>query len=128
MRNLLKILIYTIPILCIGLIQTSCQQNTKFDSEEWKGNGGIRISLEKRMNMVDDLMDREILLQKSESEVEEIIGHPSNPHNMDNTTTKYYAVQEIYGWADIDPEELIYLKVQYNDNGLVESVNLYSTE
>ncbi|PHR46524.1 MAG: hypothetical protein COA32_10290 [Fluviicola sp.] len=113
---------------CLGVFLSSCNQNTEFDSEEWKRNGGIRITLEKRMNMVDDLMDKEILLQKSESEVEEIIGHSSNPHNMDNRTTKYYAVQEIYGWADIDPKELIYLKVQYNDKGLVESVNLYSTE
>jgi len=112
----------------IILLLVSCQQNTEFDSEEWKRNGGIRITLEKRMNMVEDLIDSEVLLNKSASEVEEIIGHPSNPHNMDNSTTKYYAVQEIYGWSDIDPEELIYLIVQYNDSGLVESVNLYSTE
>jgi hypothetical protein len=113
---------------CLGVFITSCNQNIEFDSKEWKRNGGIRITLEVRMNMVKDLLEKEVLLHKSKSEVEELVGYPSTLHNMDNTNTKYYAVQEIYSWSDIDPEELIYLKVKYNKNGLSESVRLYSTK
>lgn len=111
----------------LGVILTSCNQNTEFDSKEWKRSGGARSSLDIRYNMVENLISGKVLIGKSKAEVHELIGLPSNIRKKDTTDYKYYLVQAKYGWSDIDPEELIYLEVKYNDNGMSESVRLYST-
>ena len=116
-----------IIIVCLGIFLTSCHRESKFDSEKWKEGGGENITLNKRANMVDDLIKSGILIKKSELEIAELIGNPEKLHNENNVYKKHYPVQEKYGW-DIDPEEMIFLELSYNEQGLSESVKLIRTK
>lgn len=105
----------------------SCNQDVKFDSEKWKNAGGENIMLDTRLNMANDLIESNILINKSEPEIIELIGSRSRLHGSENDTLKYFAVQEIYG-LDIDPEEITYLKILFNNKGKSISVELFSTK
>ncbi|WP_299526786.1 hypothetical protein [Winogradskyella sp.] len=78
------------------LLFISCNENTKFDSAEWKSSGGEGIVLDTRLNMVDDLIKNEILLNKDETEIIELIGSSSRLNSQEHESVKYFAVQEIY--------------------------------
>ncbi len=103
----------------------SCNQDTKFDSEEWKNAGGENIVLPTRVNMVNDLIENEILLDKNETELIELIGLPSKLNVRKAETLKYFPVQEEYG-RDIDPEEMTFLKIRFNEKGKSISVELFA--
>ena len=115
---------YFFPLI---LLFISCNKHTKFDSAEWKSSGGEGILLDTRMNMVDDLIKNEILLNKDESEIVELIGSPSRLNSHEHKSVKYFAVQEVYGW-NIDPEELIFLKIEFDEKGKSISVETFSTK
>lgn len=115
---------YYFPLILIFL---SCNQNTKFDSVEWKSAGGEGIVLDTRLNMVNDLIESEVLLYKNETEIIELVGSPSRLNSQGQESVKYFPVQEIYGW-DIDPKEMIFLKIKFNDKGKSISVEMFSTK
>lgn len=105
----------------------SCSKGLKFDSEKWKKAGGENIVLDMRANMVSDLIESEILLNKSEAEIIELIDSPSSLNNRESENIKYFPVQEKYG-RDIDPEEMIFLEIKFNENGESKSVELFSAK
>ena len=105
----------------------SCNQDIKFDSEKWKNAGGESILLDTRLNMTNDLIESKTLINKSENEIIELIDSPSKLNGKEVDTIKYFAVQEIYG-LDIDPVEMIFLKITFNKKGKSTSVELYSTK
>lgn len=105
----------------------SCSKNLKFDSEKWKNAGGENIVFDMRANMVADLIESGILLNKSELEIIELIDSPSRLNNRESENIKYFPVQERYG-SDIDPEEMIFLEIKFNENGESNSIELFSTK
>jgi len=104
-----------------------CNQHIKFNSDQWKKSGGENIMLDTRLSMAKDLIESEILLNKSSIEIVELLGSSTRFHGNEIKNAKYFAVQELYGW-DIDPEEMTFIKVQFNDNGTSIFVELYSTK
>jgi len=105
----------------------SCSKNLKFDSEKWKNAGGENIVFDMRANMVADLIESGILLNKSELEIIELIDSPSRLNKRESENIKCFPVQERYG-SDIDPEEMIFLEIKFNENGESNSIELFSTK
>lgn len=105
----------------------SCNKDTKFDSEKWKSADGENILLDTRLNMTSDLIESEILINKGKSEIKTVIGGPTRLHAQEVDSIKYYAIQEIYSFG-IDPEEMIFLKIIFNEKGKSISVEMYSTK
>lgn len=116
--------------LLIFLVLTlfSCSnQDIKFDSGKWKNAGGENITLDTRLSMTNDLIESKVLINKSESEIIELINTPSRLKGKEVDTIKFLAVQEIYGW-DIDPNEMTFLKIAFNKKGKSTSIEMYSTK
>ena len=121
--------VITLCLLTTFLCLSSCQEEKEeFDSVKWKRNGGARITLGEREKMVDDLIESKLLIGKNQKEIESLLESPSRPHLKNNENYKYYIVNEVYEWGDIDPVELIYLKVRFNDLGVADTVTLYNTK
>lgn len=115
---------YYFPLILIFL---SCNQNTRFDSVKWKNAGGESIVLDKRLNMVNDLIESEVLLYKNEIEIIELLGSPSRLNGQGQESIKLFPVQEIYG-LDIDPKEMFFLKIKFDENGESILVEKFSTK
>ena len=105
----------------------SCNHDINFDSEKWKSAGGENITLDTRFNMTNDLIESGILINKSGIEIIELLDSPSRIHGKEVENIKYFAVQEIYGW-NIDPEEMTFIKIMFNDKGKSSSAEFYSTK
>jgi hypothetical protein len=116
-----KIEIFALFILTLN----SCNQQVKFDSEKWKNSGGENITLDTRLNMTKDLIESQILINRSEIEIIELLNFPTRLRGNKVDNTKYFAVQEVYAW-DIDPEKMIFIKILFNDEGKSSSADLYS--
>ena len=114
-------------LILLSLNILSCTSDVKFDSEKWKNAGGENIMLDDRLNMSNDLIESQVLIKKSESEIIEILGSPTRLQGKDSEDTKYFAVQEVYGW-DIDPEKMTFIKVEFNVKGEANSAELFSTK
>jgi len=83
--------------------------------------------LDTRLNMTNDLIESEILINKNEIEIIELLDSSTRLHGKEVENTKYFAVQEVYGW-DIDPKKMTFIKIVFNDNGKSSSAELYSTK
>ena len=105
----------------------SCQHDAKFDSKRWKESGSESITLDARANMVNNLMDSRILINKSELEIAELIGNPEKLNITKKGNYKYYPIQEKYG-LDIDPEEMSFLEIHFSKKGLSDFVKLFMTK
>ena len=74
MIQMRKLLTFKLPIIAVAIIAlTACSDTPQqpFDSQRWK-SGDARI----RGSMAQDLIDRKLLMDKSESEVENLLGKP----------------------------------------------------
>ena len=119
---------YRLFFLCwFSVVIWSCQQAMKFDSSRWKASGGEHITSDTRAKMVSDLIESELLLNKGKSQIIDLIGFSESLHNAESDSILYFPVQEKYG-SDIDPEEMIFLKITMNNSGESVSVVLYSTK
>nr|WP_321290144.1 hypothetical protein [uncultured Sunxiuqinia sp.] len=122
-------MIYRLGLLFLAIIFLfSCNRDVKFNSEEWKKAGGENITTDKRSTMVNDLIEREILLNKTEPEILKMIGYPSRLHGQEIDSIKYFAVQEYYSWGDIDPKEMTFLKIIFGKDGKSNSIEIFSTK
>lgn len=114
-------------IIYLGTFLFSCQSDMKFESAKWRKSGGENITLDLRKNMVNDLIESGILINKSETEISELIANPERLANRDTAYKRFYPVQEIYGW-NIDPEEMTYLEIEFDKQGISRSVKFISTK
>ena len=122
----MKSWIKTILLLSITGSSFSCQNNEKFDSSKWKQGGGENLLTEMRLNMGDDIISSGILEGKNEIEISKLLGSPEPVHSETVENTKFYPVMEKYEW-NIDPEELIYLEVKFDQTGRAKTVKVYKT-
>ena len=114
-------------MLWVGANQFLVQKDLKFNSKNWKDGGGENITENIRNRMVNNLIEMKILLNKNETKIEELIGTPEKLNNNSTSKIKHYPVQEKYG-CNIDPEEMIFLEIHYNNKGQSNSVKLISTK
>ncbi len=103
-------------------MSTSCKKHVPFDSEKWKAASGEWIMTEKRFLMTQDLLNRQLLLDKTQVEIDSMLGSSFSLQNGEESK-HYYKVQDVYSWDDIDPE-LIYLEISFNENKKSSSVEL----
>ena len=75
--------------------------------------------------MSNDLIKSKILINKNKIEIRELLGSSSRLSLREVENIEYFAVQEVYGQS-IDPEEQIFLKIEFNEKGKATSVELYS--
>lgn len=123
----MKSLIRTLLLLIIISSSFSCQNDEKFDSNKWKQGGGENLLTEMRLNMVNDLISSGILEGKNESEINELLGSSEPVYTHTEQNSKFYPVMEKYEW-NIDPEELIYLEVRFDQAGKASTVKVYKTK
>ncbi|MCH2032318.1 MAG: hypothetical protein MK202_02265 [Tenacibaculum sp.] len=114
-----KLLFLTVVILM------SCYNHQKFDSELWKKSGGENITSDIRLKMVKDLIESKVLIHKSEFEIIEIIGSPTKLKEIQNDSTKYFQVQEVYSW-NIDPDYMTFLKIIFNKDKTAKKVEFHN--
>ncbi|MEQ6123347.1 hypothetical protein AAON49_04015 [Pseudotenacibaculum sp. MALMAid0570] len=113
-------------IILIVVLFFSCTRNEKFDSKKWKESTKIFLS-DERLKMVNDLISSRLLLGKSENEIIQQIGENSNYRLgiPEANPIKYFSVYDRYEW-DIDPVELIFLKIEFDNKGKSSKVELFS--
>lgn len=114
-------------LVFLGLTILSCNSDLKFDNGKWKNSGGENITLDTRLNMTKDLIESQILINKSETEISKLLGSPARLHGNTLENTKLFPVQEVYGWG-IDPEKITYIKIEFNMKGKVNSAELFITK
>ena len=121
---MIRILFISISVLIF--LCTGCDKQVSFDSEEWKSSGGESIMTNKRLNMSHDLLAKKLLLNKTYSEIDSLIGNPSRTNKKD-INIRNYIVKEVYRY-NIDPEELIYIAVKFDQEGKSIDAELIKTK
>jgi hypothetical protein len=112
-------------LIFLGIILFSCNLDIRFDSEKWKNAGGENIMLDTRLKMTNDLIERKVLINKSEMEIIDLLGSSSKLGGFAFKNIKYFPVQEIYA-RGVDPKKMIFLKIEFNKMGKADSVCVYS--
>lgn len=107
-RNTLRTFLGLLTVIIVY----SCNKQVPFDREKWKNSGGELILTDKRFNMTDDLLKSNLLINKSKSEIDSLLGYSQQSTESDNRIYDYL-VKEVYS-SDIDPDELIYIAVTFD--------------
>ncbi len=105
------------PIIYVGLVMIwifsiSYYPTSDFDKNEWNSN------VEERFEMSEDIIESEILIDKTREEVIEMLGNDFITNNESKIT---YELGHVPGLFNIDPD---YLDIKL-ENGKVISVNQY---
>ena len=119
MKNLILILLF--------IFLNSCYQDKNqipFDSNKWKETKGNYFSTDQRLNMTSDLLEKELLLNKSKSQIENIIGPPMKS-NVSINNTELYLVKSTYKETVI-LDKLICIRIVFNTQGISQKVDLSS--
>jgi len=88
-----------------------CEVNEKFNSEKWKSKPIDWWSTDIREKMVNDLIESQILINKTSSEVIIILGEPSEF----NDKQMKYLIREKYT-NDIDPNYIKNLIIHFQED------------
>lgn len=104
----LKVLLVLLTIIVVY----ACNKQVPFDRENWIHSGGELIMTDNRFNMTDDLLNSNLLINKSKSEIDSLLGYSLKSTESDHRIY-LYIVKEVYS-SDIDPDELIYIAVTYD--------------
>ena len=99
--------------LIVSLI-TSCGSGSEFNSAKWKEKGVDWWMTDVRERMVDDLVNSDTLKNMDREQVLKLLGQPTSENDAELT----YLVREKYS-RDIDPDYIMYLKIELDDDGLV---------
>ena len=110
--------------ISILIFAISCT-NKKFDKTIWNSDfTDDKLTYENRNEMLDDLLENYELKGKSISEVEKIMGK-FDEHSFSDSTN-LIEIPILVKWRGIDPYKYKYLKMEYNNNKIIDSV--YVTE
>lgn len=105
------------PLIYVGLVMIwissiSYYPTSEFDKNEWNSN------VEERFKMSEDIIESEILIDKTREEVIQMLGNDFITNNESKIT---YELGYVPGLFNIDPD---YLDIKL-ENGKVISVNQY---
>ena len=113
-----------IIVLLMATFFTSCSKQRPFNSDEWKAVSGEELikgvfdGKTKRELMAEDLIDNGLLNGKHYQKVQDLLGQ----QQMYDQIVEYELVER-YRW-NIDPEEVVYLKVRFDRDSLVQEVDI----
>ena len=131
-KSTVKVAVRMTLSITLSLVMLSCNSDVKsynadvkFDSAKWKNGGGENILLDTRLNMAKDLIESQLTINQTELEIIELLGPPTQLHGNSSDSIKFFEVKEEYG-SDIDPEALIFIKIEFNDEGKAISTELFS--
>ncbi|MDM5234695.1 hypothetical protein COE30_14685 [Bacillus cereus] len=110
-KQMLGVMIAGFILLLVCTVQLSMNEYTsKFNQNRWLN------AEEKRVHMVDDLLQKYKLIGKSNEEITKLLGAPTETRNLEmGATTSYYLGNE-RGFISIDSEHLI---LQFDNDGKV---------
>ena len=109
-------------VLLMATFFFSCSQKQSFNSDEWKAVSGEELvkgvfdGKTKRELMAEDIIDSGLLNGKHYQTVQDLLGQQP----MYDQSVEYELVER-YRW-NIDPEEIVYLKVMFDGNSFVQEV------
>lgn len=93
----------------------SCKDEVKFDSSGWfEKNDGFYT---KRELMVNDVLKNKLKKDMNFNEVVTLLGKPDYD-SFEKDGEIHYEIHEKYKW-NIDPEEIRYLDIRFNDDSLL---------
>ncbi len=101
-----------ISILILTLLLIGCNNQRPFNSDVWKFSGGESIMTNIRFSMTDDLLNNNLLIGKTKTEIDSLLGFTNLSLDSDNKTY-LYLVKEEYS-SDIDPDRIIYVAVKFD--------------
>ncbi len=110
-------------IICTLLLFTIIGCNNaeiKFNHDAWI-KAKDTASWDIRKKMAKDIMNRQLLINKSEKEVNDILGTPEAYADVE-TNKLYYIIEMNYGY-DIDPVKIVHLIVSLDSKGKVIKVS-----
>ena len=114
MTKKLKIQLF---ILTISFFIFSCEE--KFNLQKWnEKNVDWQIS-DVRENMIEDLINSKVLINKDTSQILQMFGEPETKES----NSFHYLVREKYG-LNIDPEYVSYLAIEFDKNNKVKDYYL----
>ena len=116
-----KLFLSVAVMAAIGL--TSCKNEYRFDSTEWKRKGVDWQVTDFREKMVADLIESDTLIGLKKVEIFELIGSPE----IENENKLKYLVREKYVW-NVDPEYIKYLWVELDNNGIATQCYVEKTK
>ena len=111
-------------VLLMATFFTSCSQKRSFESDEWKEVSGEELikgvfdGKTKRELMAEDLLDNGLLNGKHYHEAQDLLGQ----QQMHDQSVEYELVER-YRW-NIDPEEIVYLKVIFDRDSFAQEVKV----
>lgn len=110
-EQMLKVrMIGLIPLIVCTVQLSTNEYNSKFNQDRWLNY------TEKRVHMVDDLLQKYKLIGKSNEEIIKLLGIPTETRNDEiGATTSYYLGNE-RGFISIDSERLV---LQFDNDGNV---------
>lgn len=116
LQKVLLIICFLILFTVIGCGNTE----TKFNHDAWikakdTASWGIR------KDMAKDIVNRQLLIDKSSKEVNDILGTPEVYSDVE--ANKFYYIIEMNYGHDIDPVKIMHLIVSLDSKGKVISVN-----
>ncbi|OJE53318.1 hypothetical protein BAQ48_04795 [Bacillus luti] len=110
-KQVLSVMIIALIPLIVCTVQLGVNEYTsKFNQNRWLNDA------DKRVHMVDDLLQKYKLIGKSNEEIIKLLGDPTETRNEEvGATTSYYLGNE-RGFISIDSERLV---LQFDNDGNV---------
>ncbi|EEL39234.1 Uncharacterized protein BC141101_03035 [Bacillus toyonensis] len=110
-RVILRVMIVGIIPLIVCAVQLSMNEYTSnFNRDRWLNDE------EKRVHMVDDFMQKYKLIGKSNEEITQLLGTPTETRNEEEGVITLYYLGTERGFIPIDSEQLIF---QFDRDGRV---------
>ncbi|MGG0256019.1 hypothetical protein ABEY61_14970 [Bacillus toyonensis] len=110
-KQMLRVMIVGIITLIVCAVQLSMNEYTSnFNRDRWLNDE------EKRVHMVDDFMRKYKLIGKSNEEITQLLGTPTETRNEEEGVITLYYLGTERGFIPIDSEQLIF---QFDRDGRV---------
>ncbi|PGD06834.1 hypothetical protein [Bacillus toyonensis] len=110
-KQMLRVMIVGIIPLIVCAVQLSMNEYTSnFNRDRWLNDE------EKRVHMVDDFMRKYKLIRKSNEEITQLLGTPTETRNEEEGVITLYYLGTERGFIPIDSEQLIF---QFDRDGRV---------
>lgn len=99
-----------IPLIVCAVQLSMNEYTSKFNQNWWLNDA------EKRVHMVDDLLQKYKLIGKSNEEITKLLGAPTETRNLDVAVITSYYLGDERGFIPIDSERLV---LQFDRDGRV---------
>ncbi|MGX5640316.1 hypothetical protein [Bacillus toyonensis] len=109
-KQMLRVMIGIIPLIVCAVQLSMNEYTSNFNRDRWLNDE------EKRVHMVDDFMRKYKLIGKSNEEITQLLGTPTETRNEEEGVITLYYLGTERGFIPIDSEQLIF---QFDRDGRV---------